>query len=97
VVPDLGSHSLPALLSAGLIATVNSDDPAYFGGYVGDNFVAVARDLGIDHDGCALLARNSFDASFIDDVRRKDLLVEVDQWQQRATPGRSGAGLTTPV
>jgi adenosine deaminase len=90
VVPDLGSHSLPALLSAGLVATVNSDDPAYFGGYVGDNFVAVARDLGIDHAGCALLARNSFDASFIDDVRRKELLVEVDQWQQRVTPDRQG-------
>ncbi|WP_199906807.1 adenosine deaminase [Aeromicrobium chenweiae] len=81
VVPDVASHSLPALLSAGLVATVNSDDPAYFGGYVGDNFVALARDLGIDRDGSALLARNSFLASFLEEDRRKELLIEVDQWE----------------
>lgn len=80
VVPDLGVHSMPELLSAGLVATVNSDDPAYFGGYVGDNFVALARDLGLTREDSALLARNSFEASFIDDERRDALLAEVDAW-----------------
>jgi adenosine deaminase len=81
VVPDLASHALPTMLSAGLVVTVNSDDPAYFGGYVGDNFVALERDLGIGRDDCALLARNSFDASFVDDARRAELKAAVDAWE----------------
>ncbi len=64
VFPDLARHSLPQLLAAGLCATVNSDDPAYFGGYVSDNFRAMlaATDLGAQH--AWQLAANSFEASF---------------------------------
>ena len=64
VFPDLARHSLPQLLAGGLCATVNSDDPAYFGGYVSDNFRAMlaATDLGAQH--AWQLAANSFEASF---------------------------------
>jgi adenine deaminase len=69
VFDTMAEHSLPALLDAGLCATVNSDDPAYFGGYVNDNFTAAFDAL--PQLGAAQawqLARNSFDASFADEV-----------------------------
>jgi adenosine deaminase len=65
VVPALARHPLPALLDAGLVATINSDDPAYFGGYIGDNFVqtfAALPQLGAR--AAYRLAANSFEASF---------------------------------
>ncbi len=77
-VPTLSEHPLPAMLDAGLVVTVNSDDPAYFGGYVGDNFLAVRRDLGITDDALITLARDSFTASFVDDELRTRWLTELD-------------------
>jgi adenosine deaminase len=65
VFRTLAEHNLPALLDAGLVATINSDDPAYFGGYVNRNFVetfAALPQLGVEH--ALTLARNSFEASF---------------------------------
>ena len=64
VFPDLADHNLEALLDAGLMATVNSDDPAYFGGYVNDNFQAVFAATGMTARHAWQLASNSFDASF---------------------------------
>ena len=64
VFPDLARHSLPQLLAAGLVATVNSDDPAYFGGYVNANFQAVFAATGLDGAAAWQLAANSFEASF---------------------------------
>ncbi len=66
VFPDLSHHSLPALLEAGLCAMVNSDDPAYFGGYVNANFQAVFAATGMDASAAFQLAANSFEASFAD-------------------------------
>jgi adenosine deaminase len=65
VVDDLAHHPLDAMLAAGLKATVNSDDPAYFGGYVGDNFRAVAAARGLGREQIVALARNSFTGSFL--------------------------------
>src|SRR5271156_3668751 len=62
VVGTLADPPLPRPLAAGLVATVNSDDPAYFGGYLDDNFAAVQRELSFDDATLARLARNSFDA-----------------------------------
>ncbi|MCD9198480.1 adenosine deaminase [Aeromicrobium wangtongii] len=84
VLPDLSFHPMQAMLSAGLVVTVNSDDPAYFGGYAGDNFVALAEDLPLGQDDFVLMARNSFDASFIDDDRRRELMTAVDEWRADA-------------
>ncbi|MEU6988113.1 adenosine deaminase [Streptomyces sp. NPDC046324] len=78
----LEDHPLAAMLGAGLMATVNSDDPAYFGGYVGDTFDAVRGALGLDREQLRTLARNSFEASFLDDDedRRARYLAEVEAY-----------------
>ncbi|MFI2432109.1 adenosine deaminase [Streptomyces sp. NPDC018693] len=82
-VPDLAGHPLPAMLDAGLRCTVNSDDPAYFGGYVGDTFDAVRQTLGLSEERLRELARNSFLASFLEDdeERRARYLAEVDAYR----------------
>jgi adenosine deaminase len=64
VFPDLSRHSLPRLLAAGLCATINSDDPAYFGGYLNDNFQATFDALALTAQDAWQLAANSFEASF---------------------------------
>lgn len=69
VVDDMTKHPLKRMLDLGLHATVNSDDPAYFGGYVGDNYRAVAGSLGLTKEELVLLARNSFTGSFLDEER----------------------------
>lgn len=65
VVDDLAAHPLDRMLAAGLKATVNSDDPAYFGGYVLDNYKAVAEARGLSRGDLVQLARNSFAGSFL--------------------------------
>ncbi|GAA3108109.1 adenosine deaminase [Streptomyces echinatus] len=82
-VDTLADHPLPAMLDAGLLCTVNSDDPAYFGGYAGDNFRAVRETLGLSEDRLRELARNSFLASFLEDdeERRARYLAEVDAYE----------------
>jgi adenosine deaminase len=65
VVKNLESHPLARMLAAGLRVTVNSDDPAYFGGYVNDNYVQVAEAVHLTPADVVTLARNSFDASFL--------------------------------
>lgn len=67
VVPNLGAHPIDAMLRAGLRATINSDDPAYFGGYVNDNYRAAAAGRSLGQDDLATLARNSFLGSFLDE------------------------------
>ncbi|KAG0055052.1 Alpha-adducin, partial [Linnemannia elongata] len=78
VVDTLADYPLPAMLDAGLLCTVNSDDPAYFGGYADDNFEAVRKTLGLTEDCIRKLARNSFLASFLEDdeERRARYLAE---------------------
>ena len=66
VFPDLASHNLRQLLDAGLAATVNSDDPAYFGGYMNDNFLQTFAAIGLSAQHAYTLGKNSFEASFID-------------------------------
>ena len=70
VVKDLREHSLKKMLDAGLCVTVNSDDPAYFGGYMNANFEQTVAALGLTRDDVLQLARNSFEASFINAERR---------------------------
>jgi len=65
VVPDMEAHPIDAMLRAGLRATINSDDPAYFGGYVNDNYRAAAEGRGLGRDDLVTLARNSFLGSFL--------------------------------
>ncbi|MFE6621461.1 adenosine deaminase [Streptomyces sp. NPDC057740] len=82
-VDVLADHPLPAMLDAGLMCTVNSDDPAYFGGYAGDNFDAVHQTLDLSEDRLRELARNSFLASFLEDDEelRGRYLAEVEAYE----------------
>ncbi|WP_082877071.1 adenosine deaminase [Hydrogenophaga crassostreae] len=77
VVNDLRDHPLKKMLDAGLCVTVNSDDPAYFGGYMNTNFVQTTEALGLSRDEVITLARNSFEAAFIDADRRQVLMREL--------------------
>lgn len=78
VVKTLAQHPLKEMLDAGLRATVNSDDPAYFGGYVGDNFRQTARALQLSDDDVTALARNSFLASFLDAASIRSHIERID-------------------
>lgn len=79
VVRDLRDHPIRRMLELGLIATVNSDDPAYFGGYVNDNYRALVESLGLTAAEIVTLARNSFRASFLDDESIARHLSDIDR------------------
>ena len=66
VVPSLAQHPIRRMLSLGLHATINSDDPAYFGGYLLENFAATAEAVGLTRAEVITLARNSITGSFLD-------------------------------
>jgi adenosine deaminase len=70
VFDTLADHPIRRMYERGLNVSINSDDPAYFGGYIGDNYVAVAETLGLERDACRQTARNSFAASFLTDDER---------------------------
>ena len=78
VVSDLADHPLPAMLDSELLVSINSDDPAYFGGYVADNYRAVADVFGFDDETVVGLARNSITASFLSDSQKRSLFVELE-------------------
>jgi adenine deaminase len=86
-VGTLADHPLPAMLDEGLLVTINSDDPPYFGGYIDANYAAVREEFALTPGQLETLALNSFDAAFIDDSRRQ-------AWKQQvreafATPKHS--------
>jgi adenosine deaminase len=71
VVGTLADHPLPVMLAEGLVVTINSDDPPYFGGYLDANYAAIQEHCDVTPGQVEALALNSFDASFIDDFRRQ--------------------------
>lgn len=77
VVDDLADHNLRRLLDAGLKVTINSDDPAYFGGYVADNYLAVAQALDLSRAELARCARNSLEASFASEAQKQAWVSEL--------------------
>lgn len=80
VFDTMADHNLKRLLDLGLCATVNSDDPAYFGGYVTDNFLAAQRALNLGRERIVRLVKNAFRASFLGEERKRSLLAEVDEY-----------------
>jgi adenosine deaminase len=78
VFDKTSDHNLLTLLDTGLMVTVNSDDPAYFGGYVNENFIQMFEALPLTREHAYRLSRNSFIASFIDEQAKQKLLDEVD-------------------
>ena len=84
VVGDLTAHPLKRMLALGLRATVNSDDPAYFGGYLGQNWIETAQALDLSRDDLITLAKNSFTGSFLapDEIARH--LADIDAYVAKA-------------
>jgi adenosine deaminase len=78
VYPSMEKHNLKKLLELGLCVTVNSDDPAYFGGYIEENYEAVRQTLGLTSQDLYQLAKNSFRASFLDERKKQELITELD-------------------
>lgn len=84
VIQHMADHPLRKLLDAGICATVNSDDPAYFGGYVQENFVATQYALNLTEKELITLAKNSFEASFISEADKKKYFNLIEQAVQAA-------------
>jgi len=85
-ISDLRNHPLRSMLELGLSATVNSDDPAYFGGYVHENFTAVADNLQLSDEQIVSLARNSFSGSFLDKGSVAQHLQNIDRHCAQTVP-----------
>ena len=85
VVDDMAEHPLKNMLDAGLKVTVNSDDPAYFGGYMNENYDAVVNALSLSTSDIGKLAQNSIDASFADEDRKSALSAELTDYMNRVT------------
>jgi adenine deaminase len=79
VFPGLAQHSIGKMLDAGIVATVNSDDPAYFGGYINENFTQTFAALGLTSQHAYTLARNSFEASFMDATSKRGYIDRLDE------------------
>jgi len=79
VIQKMEEHPLKEMMDRGIKVTVNSDDPAYFGGYLNDNFIAVADALQLSKEEIVQLVKNSFDASFISDGEKRTFLKKVEE------------------
>ena len=82
VVDDLKDHPMLQLMEAGLMVTINSDDPAYFGGYMNENYIQIAAALNLSKKQITELAKNSFKASFLSDVEKEKLMNQVEDYYQ---------------
>jgi adenosine deaminase len=80
VFDNMKQHNLKQMMDLGLCVTVNSDDPAYFGGYIEENLRALTEALGLDSQDIYKLSRNAFQASFLNPIEKKKLLGELDEF-----------------
>lgn len=84
VVKDIFNHPLKQMLDKGLMVTVNSDDPAYFGGYINENYLAMAQALNLTREQIIQLVKNSFNASFLTAEEKQGYLKKVDAYCRKA-------------
>jgi len=80
VVTDMTKHPIKTMLDKGLVATVNSDDPAYFGGYVNENYLAIAQSLNLTKNDISVLAKNSIKGSFLPDNAKTEMLEKIEKF-----------------
>jgi len=80
VFDDMSQHNIKQLLDLGVCVTINSDDPAYFGGYMNENFYATQAGLDLSKDDLYKISRNAIKASFLDEDRKKALKAELDEY-----------------
>ena len=83
VVKNMKEHPIKRMLELGLKATVNSDDPAYFGGYINANFTAITEALDLRKEDLYRLARNSFEASFVSKERKSEMIANLDSYFEK--------------
>ena len=86
VFERMEEHTLPKMLDLGLNVSINSDDPAYFGGYVGDNYVETYDALGLSIDQMITIARNSLEATFLPESQKLTLLDELNAYVSEHRP-----------
>jgi len=77
VVDDLKNHPLRTMMNKGMNVTVNSDDPAYFGGYINQNFIKITNALGLSEQDIYELVKNSIESSFADKKRKLEMLKQL--------------------
>ncbi len=80
VFKKMSDHNLKKLLDRGVMVTINSDDPAYFGGYANQNYLEVAQALSLEEEDIKTLARNSFEASFLTQDLKNHWIQEINKW-----------------
>jgi len=83
VVDDLLNHPLLKLMDAGLMVTINSDDPAYFGGYMNENYCRISSALNLSKEHIKELAKNSFQSSFLPDDEKEIMIRKIEQYYQK--------------
>jgi adenosine deaminase len=82
VFDDMAQHNFKRLLELGLCVTINSDDPAYFGGYMTENYCAAQEGLDLSRDNLYQATRNSFEATFLDRANKDELIAELDAFMK---------------
>lgn len=92
VFPSMERHNLKRLLDAGVRVTINSDDPAYFGGYIDDNYLAAQRALGLTRSELVEIAANGFRAAFLSEPQQAALLAELEDYAKNAVTASRAAG-----
>jgi adenosine deaminase len=80
VVKDMRVHPIKLMLDQGLLVTVNSDDPAYFGGYMNENYIAITKALNLSKADLCQLAKNAFTASFLDETKKTEWINKVEAY-----------------
>jgi adenine deaminase len=86
VFSKMGDHTLKQMLDKGICVTINSDDPAYFGGYINENFIAAQRDLDLGKEDLYKLCSNSISATFLKEERKEKLKEELDVYFLKNSP-----------
>lgn len=90
VVKDMAAHPLKKMLDLGLKATINSDDPSYFGGYMNENYMAVTEALGLEEAHLLALTRNSVEASFLEPAEKAALRGKIDAYEKKSAGNQPG-------
>ena len=89
VVDRMENHPLKKMMEEGLLVTVNSDDPAYFGGYINENYLAVQKALNLSKKDVYNLAKNSFKSSFLDTYKKKEMIDKLEEYGQKQLDANS--------
>lgn len=82
VIKDLADYPLVEMMDRGLLVTINSDDPSYFGGYMNENYLETALAIGLTKEHLTVLAKNSFRASFLNDTEKKKMIDKIENYYQ---------------